>query len=132
MSSQYIFDTLRVPTRADIRVQFAHTTRSASTSHKVLRSPPPKSRSSIHRRPTLPKMPSMSLAHSSDPRKSTEEKVPKRKEVKIVDGTLRRMPFDWVPIAEFKPYDYTLLPLDVAQRRQDISHRAFRPSPELV
>ena len=42
--------------------------------------------------------------------------------VHLGDG--RRVPMDWLP-CDIEPFDYTLLELEEAQRREDIVYRMF-------
>ncbi|KAI0926270.1 hypothetical protein AcW1_008480 [Taiwanofungus camphoratus] len=121
--------TLRVPTEEELRrssprVRFCpNTTRTAPAEHRMLRSPPPKpSRRGSSRLFRVPSPPPFALVHRSSSGKHSSRVIP---EIKVIESSGRRVECDWVPIPGFKPYDYTLLDLDVAQQREDICYRAF-------
>ena len=57
------------------------------------------------------------LLKASGKRKMTKPRI-----VHLGDG--RRVPMDWLP-CDIEPFDYTLLELEEAQRREDIVFRMF-------
>ncbi|CCL98387.1 uncharacterized protein FIBRA_00382 [Fibroporia radiculosa] len=116
-----------------LHVSFAVLVRAESAQRKILRSPPPPG-SKTPRLPTLIRLATRPrFQRSGSSNKQQREKLRKPiaslADIKVVHGSGCRIPCEWsaAAIPGIQPYAYTLLPLGVAQRRMDISHRAFLP-----
>ena len=94
-------------TSAPLKVHFSAPSRTQSAERRQLRSPPPKPKGKFFTRP------------------SQGQAQPKARAIRRL-GDGRRVDMEsWMPIPDFRPYEYTLLSLGEAQSRDEIVHRMF-------
>ncbi|KAH9886022.1 hypothetical protein C8Q73DRAFT_795537 [Cubamyces lactineus] len=99
--------TSTMSTTAPLKVHFSAPSHTQSAERRQLRSPPPKPKGKFFTRP------------------SQIQAQPKARAIRRL-GDGRRVDMEsWVPIPDFRPYDYTLLALGEAQSRDEIVHRMF-------
>ncbi|KAI0761645.1 hypothetical protein BD413DRAFT_495565 [Trametes elegans] len=92
---------------APFKVHFSTATRSQSVERRQLRSPPPK-----------PKAKKLFSTRSRSPSPAAPKA---RREIRKLDDG-RRVEMAWVPLPDFRPYEYTLLTVEEAQKRDEIVH----------
>ncbi|KAI0657037.1 hypothetical protein C8Q70DRAFT_1056280 [Cubamyces menziesii] len=97
-------------TSAPLKVHFSAPSRTQSAERRQLWSPPPKPKGKFFTRP------------------SQGQAQPKARAIRRL-GDGRRVDMEsWMPIPDFRPYEYTLLSLGEAQSRDEIVHHSETPA----